>query len=99
MNFRQDLEEDLFDNNSKCEDCECDSAYVKHSSSDEYPVQTVRTKETKKKSGENESGKLTTTTTTTTNNYLCSMLLNTLEIHLLRNAVAVRSLLERTDKT
>ena len=96
LNFRQDLEEDLFDNNSKREDCECDSAYVKHSSSDEYPVQTVWTKETKKKSGEKESGKLTTTTT---NNYLCSMLLNTLEIHLLRNAVAVRSLLERTDKT
>ena len=54
-------------------------------------------KKQKKKSGEKESGKLTTTTTT--NNYLCSMLLNTLEIHLLRNAVAVRSLLERTDKT
>ena len=53
-------------------------------------------KKQKKKSGEKESGKLTTTTT---NNYLCSMLLNTLEIHLLRNAVAVRSLLERTDKT
>ena len=53
-------------------------------------------KQKKKKSGEKESGKLTTTTT---NNYLCSMLLNTLEIHLLRNAVAVRSLLERTDKT
>ena len=50
-----------------------------------------------KKQKEKESGKLTTTTTT--NNYLCSMLLNTLEIHLLRNAVAVRSLLERTDKT
>ena len=27
LNFRQDL-----DNNPKCEDCECDSAYVKHCS-------------------------------------------------------------------
>ena len=52
LNFRQDLEEDLFDNNFKREDCECDSAYVKHSSSDEYPVQTVWTKETKKKKAE-----------------------------------------------
>ena len=29
-------EENLFDNNSKCEDCECDSAYVNHHSKDVY---------------------------------------------------------------
>ena len=30
MNWKQDLEESLFNNNSKCEDFECDSAYVNH---------------------------------------------------------------------
>ena len=29
-------EENLFDNNSKCEDCECDSAYVNHHSKGVY---------------------------------------------------------------
>lgn len=27
LNLRQELEENVFDNNFKCEDCECDSAY------------------------------------------------------------------------
>ena len=37
LNLKQDLEENLLDNkfifscnNSKCEDCKCDSAYVNH---------------------------------------------------------------------
>ena len=32
MNLRQDLGENFFDNNSKYEDRECDSAYVKYCS-------------------------------------------------------------------
>ena len=33
LKLRQDLEENLFNNNSKCEDCgKCNSAYVHHRS-------------------------------------------------------------------
>ena len=74
LNWKQDLEESLFNNNSKCEDFECDSAYVNHRikgvfdksrdeemsqmSCDEYPC----SEETKKKTcGQKEGGKSKTT--------------------------------------
>ena len=78
LNLRRDLEENLFDNNSTCEDWECDSAYVKHRSEIVFDKSSyeemskmcaehpVRTKQTKKKIEKKEGGKLTKTTT---NNY------------------------------
>ena len=74
LNLREDLEENLFDNNSEFEGSDCDSAYVyqrsarvfgkssdEEMSCDEYLVRTG-----KKTCGEKEGGKLKTTTN---NNY------------------------------
>ena len=66
-NLKQDLGENLFDNNTKCEDCECDSTYIKHRSESVRDVVRwiSRSHESNKRKTsaceEEEGGKLTTT--------------------------------------
>ena len=66
-NLKQDLEENLLDNNTKREDCECDSIYIKHRSESVRDVVRwiSRSHESNKRKTcacwEEEGGKLTTT--------------------------------------
>ena len=83
LNLRADLEENLFDNNSKYEGSDSDFAYVNHRSArvfgksseeemscDEYLVRT------KKTCGEKEGGKLKTTTNNDYGKYSSNISLN-----------------------